>query len=334
MTGEAYAKFLEQVQRETIPKLNAFTVVLGCQLEDHDEPAPRIDRYKGTGILVQVNDGNTFGILTAAHVVNALERSPSHRDPGRIIVVLSTNSEQGATSTTLAQATLDLPQHTITAEGRSNNAAHGPDLAWIPLSVEQAIELQSRRFSFGIFYNKAKSDREVGEVVEIWKEQRNIAQKTNNANDVCYVLGWSQKLQGPTDDNGLRILAFQALLEHKWVEAGWYYEDYQIGSRSKARPRSEYREGNIHVGFNYPDSLGGISGGGVWRIAERPSESGRLVHHLEGITFYEFRDEKKRYLRAHGFLSIIRILNQSGSHGRNILNKEDWSEMLNRYPDP
>ena len=251
----------------------------------------------------------------------------------RIVVALRGSPSNQRNLAKLAPATIQIPPQTITAYGRRNEHGHGPDIAWIPVSVEQAIEIQSRSASYGIFFNMSKSDREVQEVVKIWKKKGATKEREGDGKDVCYIVGWSAALQNPSDAGMLTLPAFQALLEHSWVEAGWQYEDYQIGAKNKVRPRSGSENKELHVGFNAPDRLGGVSGAGVWRIAEHPTENGRLVHHLEGILFYDYRTEERRYLRAHGYLSLMRILNAARVKGTKKPTEKEWVEILASYPN-
>ena len=334
MANELDDAFLEQVRRETIPKLHAYTVVLGKRLEDHASKAKRIDRFKGSGVLVRLAGSRQFGILTAGHVVNALRDEATREDPARIVVALRGADVNRGVFPKLAPVTLTIPPRAIAAYGRKNEGCRGPDIAWIPLSPEQVIEIETGTESFGLFYNMGKSDREIEEVVGIWKTQE-LTQETKGERDsgqICYVVGWSETLQNPNDGEPLTLPAFEALLEHRWAEAGWQYDDYQIGAKNKARPRNEYKEGEMAVGFNYPDLLGGVSGAGVWRIAAHPTDARRLVHHLEGILFYDYRTEGRRYLRAHGSISIKRVLNAAGMYGKKRASDKAWTEMLDGYP--
>ena len=336
MNNELDGAFLQQVQSEMIQKLHTYTVVLAKRLEDHEKGAREIDRFKGSGVLIRLEGSRNFGILTAGHVVNALRNEPHRKDPTRIVVALRGANANRGIFPKLAPVTLQIPPGAITAYGRKNEDRHGPDIAWIPLSPEQVNEIESGTESFGLFYNIGKADRDVSEVVNIWKNQELTEERKRerNSKEVCYVVGWSETLQNPHDGEPLTLPAFQALLERSWAEAGWQYDDYQIGAKNKARPRSEYRVGEVHVGFNYPNLLGGTSGAGVWRIAAHPTENGRMVHHLEGILFYDYRTDSKRYLRAHGWLSVKRIMNAAGMYGKRRPADEVWIEMLDGYPNP
>lgn len=110
----------------------------------------------------------------------------------------------------------------MTACGRRNHLAHGPDIAWIPLSPTHAGEVRNNAVSNGAFYNMTLRNRAVADIVDVWRKGRRSSLTDVG---VSYIVGWSAELHSPSVDEGLTLLAFEALLEHKWTESGWIYAD-------------------------------------------------------------------------------------------------------------
>ena len=319
--------FLDRVAAEVIPRIHASTVVLGRRLEDQHKSASGIARFKGSGVLIRLDDHGPFGILTAAHVVEALRPRRGH--PERFVAVLRNATVDARATMRLPPATFDIPHQAMTACGRRNRQAHGPDIAWIPLSSPQSAGIRDHAISNGSFYNMALANRSVGDVVQAWRSGT-----TSSLTDVgvSYILGWSAEIQSPRVNDSLKLPAFQGLLEHKWTERGWIYADYQIGAKNRA-PASDARiPHQLRVGYDTPAHLGGVSGGGVWHIEAHPTND-RLVHHLEGIVYYDYRTRERRYLRAHDSLSFHRILSDAGVHGTRRLSDDRWTTLFATFPN-
>ena len=282
--------FLDRVAAEVVPRIHASTIVLGNRLEDQPFGTPELYRFKGSGVLVRLDDDGPYGILTAAHVVEALAQTG--RRPERFVVALRTAKTDPSGSSRLAPATFDIPQQAMTVCGRRNRLAHGPDIAWIPLSPAHAGEARNNAVSNGAFYNMTLRNRAVADVVDVWRtgERSSLTDV-----GVSFIIGGSAELQSPSVDEDLTLLAFEGLLEHKWTESGWIYADYQVGAKNRIPSPDDPRAKQLRVGYDTPCRLGGVSGAGVWRIEAHPTDD-RLVYHLEGIVYYDYRTRERRYL--------------------------------------
>ena len=102
-----------------------------------------IDLIVGTGVLTR--SGRRQGILTAAHVLNAVSSLASHQ---RGILGIGVHGHGG----TITQ--LNLPIESTTSAGLDNTGEFGPDIAWIDVSVQTMSQVESQA---GVFYNLDRS---------------------------------------------------------------------------------------------------------------------------------------------------------------------------------
>jgi hypothetical protein len=81
-------------------------------------------------------------------------------------------------------------------------------------------------------------------------------------------------------------------------------------SREDQAGEHDYIEIEVEYGkeFHVPQSFGGYSGGGIWQVFLKTSETGRFLPAefiLSGVAFYQTEiSDQKRYLRCHGRRSI------------------------------
>ena len=123
-------------------KCRNHTVLL---LREPTDPRRRrnIDLIVGTGVLTRA--GRKQGILTAAHVLNAVSSLASHQHG---ILAIGVHGHCG----TITQ--LNLPIESTISEGLDNTEEFGPDIAWIDVSPQTMSQVESRA---GVFYNLDRS---------------------------------------------------------------------------------------------------------------------------------------------------------------------------------
>ena len=264
----------------------------------------------GTGVLARA--GRKQGILTAAHVLNAVSSLASHQ---RGILAIGVHGHGG----TITQ--LNLPIESTTSEGLDNTEEFGPDIAWIDVSAQTMSQVESRA---GVFYNLDMSvlQRE-GESREGQKIARTLA-----------LVGYNAQRSMLAEDAGLEtVLTLPTQIDPKtwklqWPDDdGWHYGDCELYDPKDpvlgeilVRHRSgSFPHGRIELldrgGDNEPTSWGGASGGGIWSLNIKTGETKHWVQ-LEGIAFYQVTDKTRHptadaptKIRAHGPKSLDKLRN-------------------------
>ena len=267
-----------------------------------------IDLIVGTGVLSK--SGRRFGILTAAHVLNAVSSLASHK---RGNLGIGVHGHKGIITQ------LNLPIENTISEGLGNTGEFGPDIAWIDVSPETMTQIESQA---GVFYNldKGSLQRE-GESREDQKIASTLVLVGYNAQRTKRVvqagLATVLTLSTQIDPNRWRL---------QWSDAGgWHYGDCELYDpkdpalgETLVRHRSgSFPDGRMDVldrgGDNEPTSWGGASGGGIWSLNIKTGEKKHWVE-LEGIAFFQITD-KTRYptgaaptrIRAHGPKSLHKV---------------------------
>ena len=264
----------------------------------------------GTGVLAKA--GRRQGILTAAHVLNAVSSLASHQ---RGILAIGVHGHSG----TITQ--LNLPIESTTSQGLDNTEEFGPDIAWIDVSAQTMTQVESRA---GVFYNLDKSGlQREGESREEQKIASTLALVGYNAQRSIRAvddgLETVHTLPTQIDPNGWKL---------QWSDDdGWHYGDCELYDPKDpalgevlVRHRSgSFPPGRIELldrgGDNEPTSWGGASGGGIWSLNIKTGERKHWVQ-LEGIAFYQVTDKTRHptadaptKIRAHGPKSLHKLRN-------------------------
>lgn len=253
-------------------ELANFTVGL-CKL-NYDGKEPTATPV-GTASLVQI--GSLRGLLTAAHVLEILP------DCGQISVVrFPRKGDQRQTQ----KIEMSLAEK-VKLSGEKFGP-EGPDLGFLKLPPVNVSNLQATNS----FLNLEKSDDEILDI-------------NNSVSDhVDVVLGvveeWTERHAGerPTE----RVVVLQML-------AGY-------GDIIKTTEKNDFDFytflASYDDDFRKPDSYGGVSGGGLWRIFVQKNEDGDrevLSRSLIGLAFYEEHgDNGCHTIVCHGVKSIYRQL--------------------------
>ena len=290
-------------------KCRNHTVLL---LREPTDPGRRrsIDLIVGTGVLARA--GRKQGILTAAHVLNAVSSLASHQ---RGILAIGVHGHGG----TITQ--LNLPIESTTSEGLDNTEEFGPDIAWIDVSAQTMSQVESRA---GVFYNLDMSGlQREGESREGQKIARTLA-----------LVGYNAQRSMLAEDAGLEtVFTLPTQIDPKtwklqWPDDdGWHYGDCELYDPKDpilgeilVRHRSgSFPHGRIELldrgGDNEPTSWGGASGGGIWSLNIKTGETKHWVQ-LEGIAFYQVTDKTRHptadaptKIRAHGPKSLHKLRN-------------------------
>jgi hypothetical protein len=237
----------------------------------------------GSGTLVQIDD--RFGILTAEHVINHIKpelRLRGMDDRKLVNLVLDENPRDAFIDSRLLR---------IFATDRQTDS-HGPDLAFIQLP--EGSDLLGRCHGLKNFYNLTKEREE-----RIETALANIG--------AVYASGWPYRMHKQQEDGihfhkiqGISGYAIQTKIENVEAQEGWDYLEI---------PMSD---------FDIPGlkgTLGGMSGGGIWRAQigvyeDKPKEGflhGPMI--LAGVMFYEdYRENEDLFVRGHGPVSLYNRL--------------------------
>ena len=267
-----------------------------------------IDLIVGTGVLAKA--GRRRGILTAAHVLNAVSSLTSHKSGNLGIGV---HGHKGIITQ------LNLPIENTISEGLGNTGEFGPDIAWIDVSSETMTQVESQA---GVFYNLDKGRlRREGESQEDQKIANTWVLVGYNAQRTMLAVqaGLDTVLTLPTQINPNRWRL-------QWSDAGgWHYGDCELYDprdpalgETLVRHRSgSFPHGRMDVldrgGDNEPTSWGGASGGGIWSLNIKTGEKKHWVE-LDGIAFFQITDKTRHptadaptTIRAHGAKSLRKV---------------------------
>lgn len=237
----------------------------------------------GSGTLVRV--GRARGIITAAHVWEAME---CHDRVGFYL-----NSTRRSEIQSALALTSDLVTTIVEAKPRDEA---GPDLAFIKLPDRTASLLEMH----GVFLN-------VDRHRDIVDEQTKTDDATHDA-VVGMIAEWEPSV---TMRGEARVVRLNALTN---VGVAWDLEDGREGcDRLRFTPMPEQ-------GFMLPNSYGGVSGGGLFRVFVNEESESRVS--LFGLAYWEtMKDGKADEIICHGPQSIYgKLFPWSKSGGDN----EPW----------
>lgn len=267
-----------------------------------------VDLIVGTGVLAK--SGRRQGILTAAHVLNAVSSLASHQ---RGILVIGVHGHDG----NITQ--LNLPIESTRSVGLDNTGEFGPDIAWIDVSAQTMSHVESQA---GVFYNLDRSSlQREGEI----RENQKIA-------STVVLVGYNAQRTTLAIDAGLNtVLTFPTQIDaNAWKlqwsdESGWQYSNCELydpkdpvmGEVLVHHRSGSFPHGRIGLlnrgGENEPTNWGGASGGGIWSLNVKTGEGKHWVQ-LEGIAFYQVTDKTRHptsgaptKIRAHGPKSLWKL---------------------------
>ncbi len=266
------------------------------------------DLILGTGVLAR--SGQRQGILTAAHVLNAVSSLESRQ---RGILAIGLHGHGG----TITQ--LNMAIESTTSAGLDNTGEYGPDIAWIDVSAQTMSHVESQA---GVFYNLDRSSlQREGEN----REDQKIA-------STLVLAGYNAQRSTLAVDAGLKtVLTLPTQIDpniwkRQWSDGGgWQYgncelydpKDPIMGENLVHHRFGSFPHGRIGLldrgGENEPTNWGGASGGGIWSLNVKTGEKKHWAQ-LEGIAFYQMTDKTchptpgaPTKIRAHGPKSLQKL---------------------------
>jgi hypothetical protein len=223
----------------------------------------------GSGSLISV--GSVKGILTAAHVLEALP------DEGNVGIIMHQPSAKPVIDMSLAQK--------LKIGGEASGVS-GPDLGflWLPLPTATALEARLSVYSL----SRRREDA--------------LANAVPAPTSIDAIVGIISELTEdvPSGRKTVRKKAFKAIFgpgcSSSLTETGEHdYFDFEV----KSAP-----------GFTLPNSFKGTSGGAVWRFyMEKKDGAVSVVNsRLVGVPFFETLRDGKVIVSCHGLKSIYSVL--------------------------
>ena len=260
----------DTVQRTFSNIVKGYTTVIGYLTAGGLEPV-------GSGTFVRGADGQ-FGVLTAGHVVGAIEgRNRMLRGQG-----IEGQSRLRVSQGIEAVEWVPIGAPRLEACGQDNDRQEGPDIGWIPLSPQEAKDLEDKR---AVFYNMAKP-------------REGFPPPFSR---IGVVLGFLRATSRPED----KRLGFHATFTGEPSDlpadaGGWDYVEYGLDSDEPELPSSHK----------------GVSGSGVWRI-DLPNDGTRQKEVvLVGVAFSEGTEEDRKLI-THGEKSVRMFLDGLGRAAAN-----------------
>jgi hypothetical protein len=224
----------------------------------------------GSGSVVTV--GSLHGILTAAHVIEALPRK------GPVGIVTYQEKPARYEKPTI---TMEDTEHVVV---RGTVASKGPDIGFLRIPPRDIGWIAAKNS----FYNLSKRRDDV------------LARKAASRSHTDALTGLIHEMtkDAPTDKPGERRKSFTAIFCGATLVALRYFDDYDL----------LYYEPTAPV---LPKSFEGASGGAIWRfyVEEKDGQVAVIDRLLYGVPFYQSLDEDvKKTITCHGPMSIYRAL--------------------------
>ncbi len=281
-----------------------FTVVIGGTGVAQNSMNVR-DLRPGSGVVVQLN-GNTFGVLTAGHVLRRDENSSDNA--GVSLLTAPRHRESG----TRAMG-IDLSPRPCTVIGFSNETEEGPDIAIIPLEKGEMDILDTLGVNAYNLEKERWSDEDKARLGEMKPWLLSIINGVR-----CEA---SQIVEGHTDGSrgSLAVVATNTQVEVARESDGHDYLELPSETTEQSYP-TYWREPLPGTAAREIEELdgegvtrlawGGISGAGVWNVAISAGQNGlpderNVFGELAGICYYAEPD--KGCIIAHGQKSIAKI---------------------------
>ena len=313
------------------PQFFAHTVIFArTPLRWDGPPGSGQNLLVGSGTLVQVDAGAQephYAVLTCAHVLAALDR-PVEDTLSRSLTLIIPYAGAGPDRSPF-YATLPYLRNAATIEGSNNSDGTGPDLAWLPLSAEQAVLIRSHKRSRAVFFNLTAGLR-------TFDAFKGITLAHQKVNPIHYIrqsmyttVGWNHEIHERS--HGLRggIWMTEVLPTNFSSTDGWLYSDFRIDDNTWA-------ERTFSDGTKIPTTWEGLSGGSVWHIW-RPDPTADLYEKmLVGVPFYQTfePDPPSTTIRAHVDLSLLRLLHKAGAAPPDIIAETDILSALRDLSNP
>lgn len=225
----------------------------------------------GSGTLVCLD--NSFGILTAHHVLEAIPAN------GTLCLILPYHDKEH-------RYTIDISDITKMPIARGNVDSDGPDLAFIKLPQPYIGQIKAH----GTFYNLAHDKEEM------------LNSPVDNNMGMWAVSGFPDEYTKEIESIG----CFDGVIKYEGnCLFGGIDKSYSSGEFDYIEMPADYQN-------DVPESFGGVSGGGLWHIIlEQPPQGNIKVKRiiLSGLAFYQSAlDNNFRSLKCHGKRSIYQIV--------------------------
>jgi hypothetical protein len=228
----------------------------------------------GSGSLVTV--GSLYGVLTAAHVVDALPKS------GHVGIISYIENSMQFQRQSIAM------EHAgcLTIQGKEFGR-NGPDLGFLRLPQDNVGWLKAKNS----FYNLSKHRDDA------------LAHRAAGQGHVDTVVGVIHELTKdlPSEKRGVRKKGFTGIFCGGRPSAIRYRDDFDILDF----------ELTSDAEFGLPNSFEGTSGGAIWRffVTEKDNKPLVVERRLIGVPFYQsLAADKKRIITYHGPKSIYGVL--------------------------
>jgi hypothetical protein len=235
-----------------------------------DENGKENALHIGAGTFVSI--GNLKGILTATHVVEKLEARSS------LGLVASREGQ-------VHRFIVPMSSLSIVSLGKRKTDDFGPDLALSILADARHVEAIKPTKGF-------------------WPLINDNQDLPSNNQGIWFMCGTpEERVQEETPQGSFRKV--------------WSFENFCGGGgpdREFEADGNDYYEFPIDVAGGVPQSFSGMSGGAVWQVTIRKERDGQLKpvkYYFSGLIFFEgYREDRERFLRAHGRNSIRSLLSR------------------------
>jgi hypothetical protein len=224
----------------------------------------------GSGTLVQLDD--TFGILTAEHVLKAIPLQ------GHLGIILPYFDREHRYS-------IDISHIIKMPIARGDNDCDGPDLAFIQLPQPYIGQIKAH----GTFYNLSYCRNEViNDPIDI---------KTGMWAVSGYPDEYTKEIESIGGFDGIMKCEGNCLF-------GSIEKPYSSGDFDYIEMPADYSN-------DVPVSFGGVSGGGLWHIVLEQTPQGNIKVKsiiLSGVAFYQSALENNtRSLKCHWLMSVYQV---------------------------
>ena len=284
-----------------------------------EPPGSGIEFLQGSGTLVQVDteDGETrFGGLTCGHVLEAFDEGWEGARNDSLTLLVPNNGPRGENPPW--STTMPYPRATAVIEGGAYEKGTMPDLAWWPLTAEEAGRLRDRRGSGVEFYNLNKGLKKYGTWEQNLKAVGGLSENEIVSDNLFVAVGWNQQIHGRTRGRRGGIWMTEVIPECLYEHKGWEYANYRINDKEWSR--RTYDDGNVLASRWH-----GLSGGGIWHIWRSDPGSESFEKVLCGVPFHQIphRDGRTMSIRAHHGTSLLRILHHAQSAPRGAPSEDE-----------
>lgn len=225
----------------------------------------------GSGTLIQID--NTYGILTAHHVMEHLPRT------GEIGLILATSFEAKVNRPTIKGEVIRWVKI-----ARGHVDSEGPDLGLLLLPPAEVGWLKAIKS----FYNLSL------------RREKLLSNPPNCNEGLWFLCGFAGGLTSEKSPEAgfARVKGFRGMcgaggVERQYSVGDFDYFDFEVGYGGISEP---------------PESFGGFSGGGLWQVPLSRGASGELQikeRILSGVAFYQAEcTHDRRIIKCHGYRSV------------------------------